>query len=155
MSKSPSRGTAAACRVVVAALCVALVAAFGAAPAQASSLSLQYEPAYTKGTKNQWYTTQYHSNDDAYYYVCASAGDNGVAIPGEQPNGSNGPGTVNCGGNTSLGTTAPNWALNPTTPPASSGSATRARTPTGSSSPGSSRRARTSSRSRSTAGRRR
>jgi PKD repeat protein len=116
MLTSPSRGTAAACRAVVAAVCIAAVAAIGAGSAQASSLSLQYEPTYTKGTSNQWYTTQYHSNDDVYYYVCASAGDNGVSIPGEQSNGSNGPGTLNCGGNTAKGTTDTNWALNATTP---------------------------------------
>ena len=116
MLMSPSRGTAAACRAAVAAVCIAVVAALGAGSAQASSLSLQYEPTFTKGTSNQWYTTQYHSNDDAYYYVCASAGDNGVAIPGEQSNGSNGPSTPNCGGNTALGTTQTNWALNATTP---------------------------------------
>ena len=116
MSKSPSRGTAAACRAVVAAICLALVAAFGATTAQASSLSLQYEPTYTKGTSNHWYTSQYHSNDDAWYYVCASAGDNGVAIAGEQSNGSNGPGTLNCGGNTGYGNTSTTWSLNATTP---------------------------------------
>src|SRR4051812_49632846 len=116
MLTSPSRGTIAACRAVVAALCIAVVAAIGAGSAQASSLSLQYEPTYTKGTTNQWYTTQYHSNDDAYYYVCASAADNGAAIAGEQSNGSNGPGTANCLGNTAAGTTTTAWALNASTP---------------------------------------
>lgn len=101
-----------------AAICVAFAAALSsfalAATATASTLTTWNEPQYTKGLNNNWYTQQTRSVDSVYY-VCASAYDNNNAILGEQSNGSNGPGSTNCLGNTN-GTVATTWALNATTP---------------------------------------
>ncbi|MEA2292248.1 MAG: hypothetical protein QOF17_1271 [Solirubrobacteraceae bacterium] len=101
-----------------AAICLAFTAALSsfafATAATASSLTVANEPQYTKGLNNSWYTQQTRAGDNVYY-VCVSAYDNNNAIVGEQANGSNGPGSTNCLGNTT-GTVSTTWQLNASTP---------------------------------------
>jgi plastocyanin len=98
----------------IAAAAVAGLGGFGgAATASASSMGVYNEPAYTKGTNNAWHTTHNRSGDN-WYYICAAAFQNNIQIPGEETNGSNGPGTKNCTGNLGVGTMS--WALNATSP---------------------------------------
>jgi plastocyanin len=119
MPRSPPGGTLRSTMMGTKTLIGGIMAAallLGAGSAQASSFSLQYEPAYTKGTSNKWYTTTYHAATDNYYYLCGSASDNDSPIAGEQSNGSNGPGTANCQANTPKGNQDIGWTLNPGTP---------------------------------------
>jgi hypothetical protein len=95
-------------RLLIAIVCAA---ALVPATAEASSFSVAPEPAYTKGTTNQWRVTRYHAAEDNWFYVCTSASADGVTIPGEQSDGASGPSTTNCTGNSPLGTASLSFAL--------------------------------------------
>jgi hypothetical protein len=101
-------------KAFVAAVAAAAVAGLGgAATASASGMAVYNEPAFTKSTNNAWHTS-YNRSGDNWYYLCAAAFENNVQIPGEETNGSNGPGTKNCTGNLGVGTMS--WMLNPGSP---------------------------------------
>ena len=115
MPSPPAPGTLrSTMRLLIALVCAA---ALLPATAEASTISLAPEPAYTKGATNQWHVTRYHAGEDQWFYTCTTAAADGVAIPGEQSNGTNGPSTLNCTGNSPLGISSLSMTLSGATAP--------------------------------------